>query len=171
LRVIVLRGGARVELAALGVVNVLAAEPGYEPGWWRIATADGPGEIRIRANAATGVLDHDFRDPAEPGWTATVPARVGANGRGADFVMTTFQPPELDDEAFDRWLADTATEFNTLKEVLERPLAGADPRVSVPDSAGITTLSSAPSGWAAAGSVSWWLRRLRRFARMHRRTV
>ena len=103
------------------VVNVLGAEPANEPGWWRIATADGPGEIRIRADAATGVLDHDFRDPDEPGLMATVPARVVANGRGADFVMTILQPPELDDEAFDRFLADTATEFTTLKQVLERP--------------------------------------------------
>jgi hypothetical protein len=103
------------------VVNVLAAEPGNEPGWWRIATAQGPGEIRIRADAATGVLDHDFRDPDEPEWMATVPARVVANGRGADFVMTFFQPPELDDEAFERELALTATEFTTLKEVPERP--------------------------------------------------
>ncbi len=52
---------------------------------------------------------------------ATVPARVVANGRGADFVMTIFQPPELDDDAFDREVAVTATEFATLKEVLERP--------------------------------------------------
>ncbi len=52
---------------------------------------------------------------------ATVPARAVANGRGADFLMTIFQPPQLDDEAFDHWLADTATEFTTLKEVLERP--------------------------------------------------
>ena len=103
------------------VVNVLAAEPADEPGWWRIRTADGPGEIRIRADAVTGVLDHDFRDPDEPGWMATVPARVVANGRGADFVMTILQPPELDDVAFDRWLSDTAIEFTTLKEVLERP--------------------------------------------------
>jgi hypothetical protein len=35
-------------------------------------------------------------------------------------MVTIFQPPEMDDEAFDRWLADTATEFTTLKEVLER---------------------------------------------------
>jgi uncharacterized protein YndB with AHSA1/START domain len=101
------------------MVNVLAAEPGDEPGWWRIATPDGRGEIRIRADAATGVLDHDVRDPEEPGWMATVPARVVANGRGADFVMTILQPPELDDEAFDRWLSVTMTEFATLKEVLE----------------------------------------------------
>jgi hypothetical protein len=86
-----------------------------------IATPHGPGEIRIRADAATGVLDHDFRDPDHPGWMATVPARVVANGRGADFVMTIFQPLELDDEAFDRELAVIATELTTLKEVLERP--------------------------------------------------
>lgn len=49
-----------------------------------------------------------------------MPARVVANGRGADFTMTIFQPPELDDEAFDRWLAVTAIEFAILKEVLER---------------------------------------------------
>ena len=103
------------------VVNVLAAEPGDEPRWRRIATAQGPREIRIRGDAATRVLDHDFRDPDEPEWMATVPARVVANGRGADFVMTIFQPPELDDEAFDRELAVIATELTTLKEVLERP--------------------------------------------------
>jgi hypothetical protein len=74
-----------------------------------------------RGDAATGVLDHDFRDPDEPGWMATVPARVVANGRGADFVMTIFQPPELDDVAFERELAVVATELSTLKEVLERP--------------------------------------------------
>jgi hypothetical protein len=45
---------------------------------------------------------------------------VVANGRGADFVMTILQPPELDDEAFDRWLSVTMTEFATLKELLER---------------------------------------------------
>jgi hypothetical protein len=72
-------------------------------------------------DAATGVVDHEFRDPDEPESVATVPARVVANGRGADFVMTIFQPPELDDAAFDRKLAVIATEFATLQEVLERP--------------------------------------------------
>ena len=58
------------------VVNVLAVEPGREPGWWQIATAHGAGEIRIRADVATGVVDHEFRDPDDrgrsrrylPGW-------------------------------------------------------------------------------------------------------
>ena len=100
---------------------MLAAEPRNEPGWWRIATPEGPGEIRIRADAATGGIDIDFRDPDDPAWIATVPERVVANGRGADFVMSIFQPPDMDNEAFDCWLAVTATEFTTLKEVLERP--------------------------------------------------
>jgi hypothetical protein len=68
-----------------------------------------------------GVVDHEFRDPNEPGWVATVSARVVANGRGADFLMTIAQPAELGDEEFDRMLAAIATEFATLKQVLERP--------------------------------------------------
>jgi hypothetical protein len=102
------------------VVNVLAAEPAGEPGWWRIATPDGPAEFRIHADAATGVVDHEFRDPGDPDSIATVPARVVANGRGAEFLMTVFQPAELDDEEFDRFLDGAATEFAALKDVLER---------------------------------------------------
>lgn len=101
------------------VVNVLAAEPAPEPGWWRIATPDGAGEIRIHADAGTGVVDHEFRDPNDPGWVATVPARVVPNGRGAEFMLTVLQPAELDDETFDRMLESIATELATLKTVLE----------------------------------------------------
>ncbi len=35
--------------------------------------------------------------------------------------MTIFQPPELDDEAFDRELAAIATEFTTLKRCSKAP--------------------------------------------------
>jgi hypothetical protein len=98
------------------VTNVLAAEPGAEPGWWKIATPQGPAEIRIRADAATGVCDHDFRD-ADGTWP--VPARVVANGRGAEFSMTLFQPAGMDDAEFDRLLAPVEIELATLKRVLE----------------------------------------------------
>jgi hypothetical protein len=101
------------------VVNVLSAAPAGEPGWWQIGTPDGPAEIRVRADAATGVVDHDFRDPDETASVATVPARVVANGRGADFMMTILQPSEVDDEAFDRVLDAVAIELATLKEALE----------------------------------------------------
>jgi hypothetical protein len=98
------------------VTNVLAVEAGAEPGWWRIATPQGPAEIRIRADAASGVVDHDFRD-ADGTWP--VPARVVANGRGAEFSMTLFQPADMDDAEFDRQLAPIEVEFATLKGVLE----------------------------------------------------
>jgi hypothetical protein len=102
------------------VVNVLSAAPSRAPGWWAIGTPDGPAELRIRADAATGIVDHDFRDPDDPDAVATVPARVLANGRGADVVMTIVQPSEVDGEVFDRLLESVATELATLKEVLER---------------------------------------------------
>jgi hypothetical protein len=102
------------------IVNVLAVEPSDEPGWWTMATPDGPGEIRIHADAGSGVLDHDFRfDPNDPTAIATVPARVVANGRGAEFLMTIFQPAEVDDDEFDRLLTSLETELATLKQVLE----------------------------------------------------
>jgi len=38
----------------------------------------GAGQLRIRADAETGLVDHDFRDP-QAAWS--VPARVVADGR------------------------------------------------------------------------------------------
>lgn len=98
------------------VVNVLAIEADEEQGWWRLDTPHGPGRLRIRADAATGVLDHDWRDP-QAAWT--VPARVVPNGRGAQFLITFFQPPVLDDEEFERQADLVDTELATLKRVLE----------------------------------------------------
>ena len=99
------------------IVNVLAVEPGSEPGWWTMTTPRGTGELRIRGQAATGLLDHDFRDP-QAAWT--VPARVVPNGRGAEFLMTFFQPPVLDDEEFDRQALLVDTELAALKDILEQ---------------------------------------------------
>jgi hypothetical protein len=98
------------------VVNVLAIEATSDPAWWKMTTPHGPGELRIRGDVATGLLDHDFRDP-QAAWT--VPARVVANGRGAEFLITFFQPPALDDEEFDRQAALIDTELATLKHILE----------------------------------------------------
>src|SRR5215831_2232107 len=97
------------------IINVLTAAASDEPGWWKITTAQGPGEIRIHADEITGVVDHDFRDDTGSVWT--VPARVIPNGRGADFLMTFIQPAELDDDEFNQQLAPIDTEFATLKKV------------------------------------------------------
>jgi hypothetical protein len=99
------------------VVNVLAVEPSREPGWWSVATPDGPAELRLRADLSSGIVDHDFRVDADD--IATVPARVVANGRGAEFTMTIFQPAGLTDEEFDSFLATVDVELSTLREVLE----------------------------------------------------
>ncbi len=98
------------------VVNVLAVEAATDPDHWQITTPRGNGELRIRADAATGLLDHDFSDP-QAAWT--VPARVLQNGRGAEFLMTFFQPAALGDAEFDRQASLIDTELATLKKVLE----------------------------------------------------
>jgi hypothetical protein len=98
------------------VNNVLAIEPGGAPDWWKMTTPRGAGELRIRGDAATGLLDHDFRDP-QAAWT--VPARVVPNGRGTDFLITFFQPAVLDDDEFDRQAALFDTELAMLKGILE----------------------------------------------------
>lgn len=99
------------------IVNMLAVEPGDEPGWWKLSTPDGPAEFRIHADTATGIVDHDFRDETKE--VATVPARVVGNGRGADFLMTIRQPPGVGDDFFEGLLASVETELATLKNLLE----------------------------------------------------
>jgi hypothetical protein len=99
------------------ISNVLAVEPTDEPGWWKLSTPDGPAEFRIYADAATGIVDHDFRD--ETNEVARVPARVVGNGRGADFLMTITQPPGVSDAFFEGLLASVDTELATLKKLLE----------------------------------------------------
>lgn len=98
------------------VVNVLAIDPTDDPQWWRMTTPRGTGELHIRGDVATGLLDHDFRDP-QAAWT--IPARVVPNGRGAEFIITFFQPPLLSDEEFDAQATLVDTELATLKRALE----------------------------------------------------
>jgi hypothetical protein len=98
------------------VVNILAVEPTAETEWWDPSTPDGPAQFRIRADAATGIVDHDFRFDDE---LATVPARVAANGRGADFVVTIVQPSDVTDGGFRALLESVDTELATLKALFE----------------------------------------------------
>ena len=98
------------------VINVLSVGPADSEGWSEIETAQGRGEIRIYAGATTGLVDHDFRDGDD---VFRVPARVVANGRGAEFTMTLLQPDGLADEDFDRELTLVETELATLKHMLE----------------------------------------------------
>ena len=98
------------------VVNVLDIARADEPGWWRMTTPRGPGRLRIAAEAARGLLDHEFVSD-EAHWQ--VPARVVANGRGTLFMMTFFQPKGFADPVFDQQIALVDRELATLKSVLE----------------------------------------------------
>ena len=62
------------------IVNILAVEPGDDPRWWKITTPDGSADFRLRADPATGVVGHDFRDE----WRKAVAPQRGRieGGRG-----------------------------------------------------------------------------------------
>jgi hypothetical protein len=101
---------------AWAVVNVKAIEPTDDPDWWLMSTPHGPAKLRIRGDARLGVLDHDYVEE-QASWQ--VPARVVANGTGAEFMITFFRPPAFTDAFFDQQIALVDTELATLKRVLE----------------------------------------------------
>lgn len=101
---------------AWAVVNVLSVEATDDPDWWLMTTPNGRGKLRVRGDAATGLLDHDFADD-QASWT--VPARVVPNGTGSEFMMTFYQPPGFTDAFFDQQIALVDKELATLKQLLE----------------------------------------------------
>lgn len=101
------------------VVNVLSTRRTDDPEWWDMVTPRGSARIRMRADARNGILDHDFIDP-QASWT--VPARVIANGGGAEFIITFFQPPGFADSFFDEQIQLVDLELSKLKELLEKTL-------------------------------------------------
>jgi hypothetical protein len=98
------------------VVNVTSTRRSNDPDWWDMVTPHGEARLRMRADARHGILDHDFVDP-QASWT--VPARVIANGGGAEFVITFFQPPGFTDDVFDEQINLVDIELATLKQLLE----------------------------------------------------
>lgn len=85
-------------------------------GWYDTETRQGKGQLKMLSNKALGLLDHVWKDP-QASWT--VPARVVPNGEGSTFMMTFFQPPALDDKAFDAAAKEVDSELARLKEILE----------------------------------------------------
>ena len=97
------------------IVNVKSIESG-EDGWWRMETPSGPAKLRIRADAAHGILDHDFNAP-DASWT--VPARVVPNGTGCEFIITFCRPPVFTKEFFEQQIALVDQELTQLKRLME----------------------------------------------------
>jgi hypothetical protein len=98
------------------IVNVKSTRRSDDPDWWEMVTPHGQARLRMRAEAHHGILDHDFVDP-QASWT--VPARVIANGGGAEFMITFFQPPGFTDDFFDEQIKLVDIELVKLKELLE----------------------------------------------------
>ncbi|MGE3989283.1 DUF1398 domain-containing protein [Pseudorhodoplanes sp.] len=98
------------------VVNVKATSRSADPDWWDMVTPRGAARLRMRSDARYGILDHDFVD-AQASWT--VPARVIANGSGAEFMITFFQPPAFTDAFFDQQIELVDVELAKLKELLK----------------------------------------------------
>ncbi len=98
------------------IVNMRSAKPAAD-GWYDTETRQGSGQLKMLSNKPLGLLDHVWKDP-QASWT--VPARVIPNGDGSTFLMTFFQPPVLDDKAFDAAAKEVDIELAKLKELLER---------------------------------------------------
>lgn len=97
------------------VVNMKSVRPRID-GWYETETRQGKGQLKMLANKALGLLDHVWKDP-QASWT--VPARVVPNSEGCTLMMTFFQPPVLDDAAFEAAAQEVEKELNKLKEILE----------------------------------------------------
>jgi hypothetical protein len=69
------------------VVNIKSITKSTDSAWLNMVSINGPGRLRIRSDAKSGILDHDFED-SQANWT--VRARVVANGRGAELIMAFF---------------------------------------------------------------------------------
>ncbi|MCP9785976.1 SRPBCC family protein [Cyanobium sp. N5-Cardenillas] len=97
------------------IVNVKAIRPSDDE-WWDMETPTGQAKLRIRPDAATGLLDHDFHAP-DASWT--VPARVVPNGDGSEVLLTFFQPPSFGDDFFKQQISLVDSELAKLKQIME----------------------------------------------------
>jgi hypothetical protein len=99
------------------IVNVKSTRRTADPDWWDMVTPRGAARLRMRADEKHLILDHDFVD-SQASWT--VPARVIANGGGAEFMITFFQPPGFTDALFDEQIKLVDNELAKLRELLEK---------------------------------------------------
>ena len=84
--------------------------------WWDMKTPAGMAKLRIRSNAESGILDHDFKAP-DANWTA--PARLVSNGSGREFMIAFLQPPAFTRRFFEEQAALVDKEPAQLKLLME----------------------------------------------------
>src|SRR5688572_17548104 len=89
----------------------------YVDGVWRGEGPEGPITIRFTPPNPYGILDHHVL--VAPGKELYIPARVIANGSGAEVSITVFQREGVTDEEFAADAEWVAKDLATLKQLLE----------------------------------------------------
>ena len=89
----------------------------YVDGVWRGEGPEGPITIRFADPNPYGILDHHVL--VAPGKELYIPARVIANGSGAEVIFTVFQREGVTEEDFAADAAWVAKDLATLKRILE----------------------------------------------------
>jgi hypothetical protein len=99
------------------IVNTQSIAKSDDTGWWDMVTRHGRVRLHMRSNAEYGILDHDYQDK-EAMWA--VAARVIANRRGSEFLITLLQPDAFSNDFFDLQVRLVDLELAELKRVLEQ---------------------------------------------------
>lgn len=85
---------------------------------WIVTTPEGDMPIRYESDAKTGVID--MHVTVSPGVESPAFSRVLANGEGAEYLFTFFQPPGLADEDFRSQTEALKKELGVLRRFLEK---------------------------------------------------
>lgn len=120
-------GGAASSIAATTKTKTVAvacppakaftflADQASWPKWAAHATK--AGNLTIKGEAASGVIDHAFVDESGAAWN--VPGRVVPVGAGAVVILTFIKPPQIGDAAFTQVMRQIDDELLALKRLLE----------------------------------------------------
>jgi hypothetical protein len=84
---------------------------------WIVETSHGEMPIRIVTSPDLGIVD--FHMAPAPGSEAVAFSRVVANGNGAEYCFTQFQPPNMPDEVFEAMVNALSHELVALKALME----------------------------------------------------
>tara|TARA_R110000868_G_scaffold335954_8_gene596850 strand:+ start:3901 stop:4734 length:834 start_codon:yes stop_codon:yes gene_type:complete len=99
------------------VHGVKSVRPGAG-GFWDMETSNGPGQLKVDGNAASGIVDTTFVDGQSNRWT--VPGRVVDAGGGAVVVMVFTKPASMTDDQFKQDMKLIEEELAVLKKILEQ---------------------------------------------------
>lgn len=96
--------------------NVINSKQG-DNDYWLMEGPRGISKVKMNAEKATGILDHDFIDPGEGHWK--VPCRVVEGYLGTHFMITFSKPNQMPEEAFEKGMKLLDEELIKLKEYVE----------------------------------------------------